>query len=375
MEEQGDLKGALAEYQLAVQANPQYLEARNNLGKLMAQDGNLDGAISEYRAALTANADFAEAHHNLGVALLNKRNLDGAESEFRAAAKLGYAEAEFALGLVSVEKGNFGEAITTYQRIINQRPRDSEAHFALGGTLLQNGDLDAAVPELQEAVKLDPSLAAAYLPLGIALRQQGNLNRAISSLRTAARLDPQNPEVHYQLGFTLRKKGDVAGAEEELRRSLAIKADHLDAKYALGQTLQQRGARQQADTLFAELESQRRLDPDFQEARRLLDRGLGEVVGGQWVAARNSFQAALRYRPEYPEAHAQLGEIFLRLGEAESAIGHFRAAIDIKDDALTFYGLSRALTKRGDTVAAQEALRRARELDPEVGISGLAVRP
>ena len=166
-----------------------------------------------------------------------------------------------------------------------------------------------------------------------------------------------------------------AGAEEELRRSLAIKADHLDAKYALGQSLQQRGARQQADTLFAELESQRRLDPDFQEARGLLDRGLGEVVGGQWVAARNSFQAALRYRPEYPEAHAQLGEIFLRLGEAESAIGHFRAAIDIKDDALTFYGLSRALTKRGDTVAAQEALRRARELDPEVGISGLAVRP
>ena len=67
------------------------------------------------------------------------------------------------------------------------------------------------------------------------------------------------------------------------------------------------------------------------------------------------------------EAHTNLGAVLLELGEVESAIGHFHAAIDLKpDDANAYYDLSLALKKKGDTAGALEARRRATALQSPV---------
>jgi Flp pilus assembly protein TadD len=55
------------------------------------------------------------------------------------------------------------------------------------------------------------------------------------------------------------------------------------------------------------------------------------------------------------------------LGETESAIGQFHAAIDLKpDEARAYYNLALALEKKGDQRAAREAFQRAAELDPRL---------
>ena len=45
---QGDLEGARAEYQAALEADPGNATAFNNLGFLMAQEGRLEEAIGLY---------------------------------------------------------------------------------------------------------------------------------------------------------------------------------------------------------------------------------------------------------------------------------------------------------------------------------------
>jgi Flp pilus assembly protein TadD len=70
------------------------------------------------------------------------------------------------------------------------------------------------------------------------------------------------------------------------------------------------------------------------------------------------------------------GGVLLELGDVDTAIGHFRAAIDLRpDDARAYYNLSLALKKKGDFAAAQEARKKALELDPRLDSSRPAGHP
>jgi len=84
----------------------------------------------------------------------------------------------------------------------------------------------------------------------------------------------------------------------------------------------------------------------------------------------------LRHKEDFPEAHTNLGGVLLELGDVDSAIGHFWAAIDLRpDDARAYYNLSLAFKKKGDPAAAQEARKKALELDPRLAPSAPAGRP
>jgi tetratricopeptide (TPR) repeat protein len=75
----------------------------------------------------------------------------------------------------------------------------------------------------------------------------------------------------------------------------------------------------------------------------------------------------LALKPDFAEARTNLGGVLLKLGETESAIGQFHAAIDLKpDEARAYYNLALALEKKGDQRAAREAFQRAAELDPRI---------
>jgi Flp pilus assembly protein TadD len=131
--EKKDFKFALESFREAVELNPDYPEARNNLGKLLVHRAELDGAVDEFRKALALRPDFAEAHENLGLALLKKRDLDGAEAEFRSAAALNFSAAQINLGIVLGVKGQLDDALAAHRRAVEFLPEDAEAHYLLGG--------------------------------------------------------------------------------------------------------------------------------------------------------------------------------------------------------------------------------------------------
>ena len=67
----GSGKPALAftEFELALEHNPDYVEARVNYGIALAQDKKLDRAVTHLKEALRRQPDFVQAHFNLGIAL------------------------------------------------------------------------------------------------------------------------------------------------------------------------------------------------------------------------------------------------------------------------------------------------------------------
>jgi tetratricopeptide (TPR) repeat protein len=61
---------AVAQYEMALRIDPEYAQARANLGLALANSGGrLQEAIAQYEAALRIDPGLAEAHYNLGNAL------------------------------------------------------------------------------------------------------------------------------------------------------------------------------------------------------------------------------------------------------------------------------------------------------------------
>ena len=65
--------------------DPNFAEARNNLGLALLQSGDNSGAKSEFLEAVHLKPSYAEAHYNLGLALHQEGKEDQARAEFEKA--------------------------------------------------------------------------------------------------------------------------------------------------------------------------------------------------------------------------------------------------------------------------------------------------
>ena len=62
----GRFDEAIENYRKAIQINPNYSEALNNLGVALADKGRFDEAIENFRKAIQINPNRTETYINLG---------------------------------------------------------------------------------------------------------------------------------------------------------------------------------------------------------------------------------------------------------------------------------------------------------------------
>jgi tetratricopeptide (TPR) repeat protein len=79
---------AAADFTAAASSAGAYAPALTNLGNLLLESGDFDGAMAKYEAALAADPDYAVAHFNLGVARKRAGNIDSGVRSLRRAQRL-----------------------------------------------------------------------------------------------------------------------------------------------------------------------------------------------------------------------------------------------------------------------------------------------
>ena len=67
---QDQLDKAIENYKKAIEINPNYAQAYNNLGIALHKLFRMDKAIESYQKAISINSNFAEPQSNLGNAML-----------------------------------------------------------------------------------------------------------------------------------------------------------------------------------------------------------------------------------------------------------------------------------------------------------------
>jgi superkiller protein 3 len=236
--EQTQLKEAESSFRKALELDPNYAEARVNLGLVYHQEGKPDQAINELNQAIRINPNLVEAHFNLGVLQQAKGQLDLAIASYTTATRLdpNNAAAFYNLGVALRSKGRETEATIAYKEAIRLNPDYGGARVGLGANLSEQGQVDEAITQFRRAIEINPNDAEAYNNLGVAYHKQNDLTRAMMMWNEAIRLKPNYAEAHHNMGVALATQGKLEEAIANLQKASELyksqgktqKADQID---------------------------------------------------------------------------------------------------------------------------------------------------
>lgn len=174
--EAGDPQGAVAALLRAVELDPLYLEAHENLKKIRWFQGEHERVNESFRIACQRMPDTARAFSHFGAALLVSHDYAGAEQAFSRAIRLQpqLGDAFNGLGQVYRHLNRLDEALAAHERAIMCTPGDALFREEFGTTLIRAGNYRRAVDELRVGHQLNPRRSSILAFLSIALNELGD---------------------------------------------------------------------------------------------------------------------------------------------------------------------------------------------------------
>lgn len=275
--------------------------AHNNLGHALAVRKRLDEARHHFEKALEYEPNYAQARRNLGTYYRDIGQLETALEHYELAVRLkpGDVTARGLLGSLQSQLGRKAAALETYREAVRLNPDSARARLMLGIELVEQGQVDEAVSHYQAALRRAPSAEVNY-HLGNALLRLDRLPEAIARFRAALDLNPKFAEAHNNLANALAQHDESRAAIAHLRTAVTLKPDYAEALHNLGVLLTRAGESGEAAEVFERL---LKLEPDNERAH--FELALIQIEARQSEAAIRHLREALRLRPASPiYAHA-----------------------------------------------------------------------
>ena len=151
-------------------------------------------AARHYRGVLEIEPNYSEAHNNLGNILAQTNRPTDAERHLRRAIELSpkLDLAHNNLGNILMQTGKLEEAINHYRTAVDIDPKHAGYRYSLGSATLRRGDFHAAAVQLRKATQIDTKFANAHNNLGFSLENLGKREEAIESYRRCLTLNPRH---------------------------------------------------------------------------------------------------------------------------------------------------------------------------------------
>jgi serine/threonine-protein kinase len=234
---------AAREFEAALVAQPNSVEARLGLAKALERQGHAEAAESAYRAAATLQPTFWSTHTHLGVFLISQGRIEEAIPAFESAIRLSpqNTRAVNLLGVAYQLLGRNEAAIAEYQRSLAIRPT-AEALSNLGTCQFALRQYREAAETYRRAVAMTPGDALYWVNLGDALRWAGDEGsegreaylQAIELARADLAVAPDaNGEV--TLALALGRTGQADEARRHGQRALDLGASDPYVVYPVAQ--------------------------------------------------------------------------------------------------------------------------------------------
>jgi tetratricopeptide (TPR) repeat protein len=199
-ERKGKPEDAERLYRQAIELDPAFCDAMDNLGRLLRSQGKLDEAISWYRRSLEILPGNTVARMNLGLAY----NL----------------------------QGKFAEAVAEYETLVRTAPDDPEGSFGLGVCYLDMQRPAEAIPQFEKAEDLYARQSSALVVdaryfLGVSHYGLGECDKARGYFEEVLPSMPDSASTNYYLGLCHLCPGaeDIELARRFLKRAQSLGYD------------------------------------------------------------------------------------------------------------------------------------------------------
>ncbi len=322
-------------------ASGQYLEAEHAYEKLQAL---LPG--------------IAEVHAQLGLIYFEERKFDEAVAALRKALELkpGLPRADALFALSLSELGHYEEALPKLQKAFLETTDPSVKRMC-------GLQLDLAYSGLQrdrEAVELAANLGELYPNDPEVLYRTGKVygNQALLHMRRLGQIAPGSVWRHLAEAETYQLQGAYDVAISEYRQVLSVDSRRQGIHYRLGRSLialsRKTNAPSNEKEALREFEEELQLDPTNASAAyeiAEIHRNAGELE-----LAQKFFEGALKYYPDFEEAHIGLAAVLTSLHDSKSAVPHLQKAISLNaENEVSWYRLSQAYGLLGNSTEQKKA--------------------
>jgi tetratricopeptide (TPR) repeat protein len=330
--------------------------------------GRFEDAQKAYEKLRDLEPGVAEVHANLGLIYFQEGKFDQAELALRQALKIkpGLTKTDSLLAMSLSELGHYREALPGLEKGF-RRSSDPETrrmcglHLERAYTGLQQNnkavevalELDKLYPDdpevlyhsgriygnfayltMEKLAKVAPNSSWRHQAMAEAYESQGN-SIAVSEYREVLKLDPSRPGIHYRLGRALLAESQKTNSADDAAEALS--------------------------------EFQKELDLDPSNSNAAYEIAEAHRKAGQLEKAQNFFELALKYYPEFEEAHLGLAAVLIAAQKPEQALTHLQKAVALEaDDEVAWYRLAQAQKALGNEAEQQKALIEFRRLHHQV---------
>ncbi len=196
---EGDPAAARSAFESVLASEPEHAFANFNLGALLAEESP-DESRSYYARAIEINPEFTDARYNLGLMEVKAGNLSAAAQQFDAITNYSrHALSYYQLGNLFLSQNQIEKALSSYTAAIEIEPDQLDARTNLAAILLSTNRVDESLPHFAKVAELRSTDPRAQFNFAIGLLQSGEPTQAAERIRKTLELSPDYPQGRVRL--------------------------------------------------------------------------------------------------------------------------------------------------------------------------------
>ena len=299
--------------------------------------------------------------HEIAIETINQR-LDGSPADARR---------HYLLGTITVDKGDFKEAIGHFKTALALDPASEPARQKLLQVYHDFGHYEQAIELVKEALAETPSHDV-YNTLGVMFYRNGQIDESITAFQNSVDRNSHDLAAQHNLHQIFREKGiaalqaaNYAQADAYFEKALHYAARDESAVYRLmGDSYERRGEFAKAISHYRKALETNPVNREIQDALAQCHNNHGVRLRNakRWDDAINAYKRALALAPTLAVARSNLIDALLQRAKHHRAMGRLDAAIaTYRELAALETDSSDAHSRLGELYLEQEAYIKAIE--------------
>ena len=222
-------------YSDIISKNPKAMRAYVARGTALGKAGDHANALADFERAIELDPDYSDTYMNRGKYFLKQGKPRRAQADLTTAIELApkFQRAYMSRGDISASLGELDSAVEDYTHSIELAPDFAAAYNNRGIVYGRQGKKELALQDFAQAIALDIYNGQAYFNRGSFYRNLGELDKAIEDFSKAIELEPEVAGVYVGRGSTYESLGNDAEAVADYQQAIALGEDTIPANKRL----------------------------------------------------------------------------------------------------------------------------------------------
>ncbi|MCC5874601.1 MAG: tetratricopeptide repeat protein [Candidatus Sumerlaeia bacterium] len=393
----GQTARALREFERAIEADPNHLQARLKAAEAALGVNDLSRSTLLFEQVLEIDPENVPALLGLGRSLLMRDRVEEARGHFEEVLEIRprnisaltsltqiahesdrdyEASLKFATSILHIDDqnihgllfgaeaaahvGNMEESLALYRRLFRARPALVERMIHFASRLVAMNRQEDAAQLYEEAVRVFPNHGMILRIWEDHLATIGGVDRVREGYRDLQEGSPNNEQIAELYARYLKRQGDWESLAEVRREILDRDISHIPSLIDMAEYHLERDEFDQADPFFQAAISASPQDGDIYR-----NIGRSYLEHGKLEQAEKILRSSLAYQPNDIDSLMMMARVKEELGNADVAIRYLRKALEESPANANLLGkLGQIYLKKGDEESAKALFQQVTAANP-----------